>query len=139
MMLIYHSYLLYPTPSGFNQNRWKQHPWVYLLLTPVEKLVFGPRPNTKAVDFNFEAEIKCLPFKLNLGEDTNMTCMQQGQFIDFIYDHPEVFSLHDEDLIFCDQIKHTIPATIDRPVYLVHHTISPQLQGEVHKCLDTWL
>ena len=29
--------------------------------------------------------------------------------------------------------------TMDKPVYLVHHTIPPQLQGEVHKCLDTWL
>ena len=27
----------------------------------------------------------------------------------------------------------------DKPVYLVHHTIPPQLQGEVHKCLDMWL
>ena len=77
--------------------------------------------------------------KLNLGEDTNMTCVQQGQFLDLIYDHPEVFSLHDEDLRFCDWIKHTIPMTTDRPVYLVHHTILPQLQWEVCKCLDTWL
>ena len=30
----------------------------------IEKPVFGPRPNTKAADFNFEAEIQCLPFKL---------------------------------------------------------------------------
>ena len=28
---------------------------------------------------------------------------------------------------------------MDRPVYLPHDTISPQLQGEVHKWLDTWL
>ena len=27
----------------------------------------------------------------------------------------------------------------DKPVYLAHHTIPPQLQGEVQKCLDTWL
>ena len=47
--------------------------------------------------------------------------------------------MHDEDLGFCDQIKHNIPTTMDRPVYLVHCTIPPQLQGEVHKCLDTWL
>ena len=26
-----------------------------------------------------------------------------------------------------------------KPVYLPHHTIPRQLQGEVHKCLDTWL
>ena len=60
-----------------------------------EKPVFIPRPDTKATDFTFEAEIQCLPFKLNLGEDTNMTHIQQGWFIDLIYDHPEVFSLHD--------------------------------------------
>ena len=29
--------------------------------------------------------------------------------------------------------------TIDKPVCLVHHTIPPQLQGEVCKCLGTWL
>ena len=68
-----------------------------------------------------------------------MTCVQQSRFIDLIYDYPEVFSLHDEDLGFCDQIRHMIPMTTDKPVYLVHCTIPPQLQGEVHKCLDTWL
>ena len=68
-----------------------------------------------------------------------MTHIQQDWFIDLIYDHPEVFLLHDEDLRFCDWIKHKIPMTTDRPVYLPHHTIPPQLQGEVHKCLDTWL
>ena len=102
------------------------------------KPVFGPGPNTKAADFNFEAEIKCLPFKLNLGKETNMTCIHQGQFTDLIYDHPEVISLHDKDLIFCDWIKHTIPMTTDRPVHLLHCTIPP-LQGEMCKCLDTWL
>ena len=68
-----------------------------------------------------------------------MTCVQQSQFIDLIYDHPEVFSLHDEDLRFCDRMKHMILTTMDKPVYLAHCTIPPQLQGEVHKCLDTWL
>ena len=92
------------------------------------------------MDFNFEAEVKCLPFKLNLGDEAKLTCIQQSQFIDLIYDHPEVFSLHDEDLGFCDWIKHTIPITMtDKPVYLAHRTIPPQLQGETHKCLDTWL
>ena len=33
-----------------------------------------------------------------------MTRVQQGWFIDLIYDHPEAFSLHAEDLGFCDQI-----------------------------------
>ena len=36
-----------------------------------EKPVFGPRPDTQAADFDFEAEVKHLPFKLNLGERSN--------------------------------------------------------------------
>ena len=68
-----------------------------------------------------------------------MTCEKQSQFINIIYDHPEVFSLHDEDLGFCNKIKHTISMTLDRPVYLPHCTIPSQLLGEVHKCLDTWM
>ena len=106
---------------------------------PEEKPVFGPRPNTQSANFDFEAEVKCLPFKLNIGDEAKLTCIQQSRFIDLIYDHPEVFSLHDEDLGFCDQIRHTIPTTTDKPVCLVHCTIPPQLQGEVHKCLETWL
>ena len=68
-----------------------------------------------------------------------MTHEQQSQFINIIYDHPEVFSLHDEDLGFYNKIKHTIPMTLDRSVYLLHCTIPRQLLGEVHKCLNTWL
>ena len=102
---------------------------------PQEKLVFGPRPDTQSANFDFEAEVKWLPFKLNLGDEAKLTRVQQSRFIDLIYDHPEVFSLHDEDLGFCDQIRHTIPMTMDKPVYLVHCTIPPQLQGECAKML----
>ena len=102
-----------------------------------ERPVFGPRPNTQAIDF--KAEIQYLPFKLNLREEAKLTCVQQDQFIDLIYDHLEVFLLHDEDLGFCNWIKHTILMTMDKPVYLPHCTIPQQLKGEVHKCLDTWL
>ena len=56
-----------------------------------------------------------------------------------IYDQPKVFSLHNKDLGFCYQIKHTIPMTLDKPVYLPNCTIPPQLQEVVYKCLDTWL
>ena len=69
---------------------------------PQEKPVSGPRPDTQAADFDFEAEVKCLPFKLNLGNEVKLTCVQQSRFIDLIYDYPEVFSFHDEDLRFCD-------------------------------------
>ena len=139
MMSTYHFCLWYLTLSGLKCNRWNQHQQIYLLPTPMKKTVFGPRPETQAADFDFEAEVQHLPFKLNLREEVKLTCFQQSQFIDLIYDHPEVFSLHDEDLGFCNQIKHTIPTMMDRPVYLPHHTIPPQLQGEVYKCLDTWL
>ena len=67
-----------------------------------------------------------------MGTTIEMTCEQQSRFINIIYDHPEVFSLHDEDLGLCDKIKHTILMTSDRPVYLLHCTIPPQLLGEVH-------
>ena len=104
-----------------------------------EKPSFGPRPDVESENFDFKAEIDCLHFKLNMGTTVEMTHEQQSQFINIIYDHPEVFSLHDEDLSFCNKIKHTFPTTLDRPVYLLHCTIPPQLLGEVHKCLDTWL
>ena len=50
-----------------------------------------------------------------------------------------MFSLHNEDLGFCNKLAHTIPTMTDRPVYLPHRTILQQLKGDVHKCLDTWL
>ena len=107
--------------------------------TSSEKPSFGPRPDVESADFDFKAEIDRLPFKLNMGTTVEMTHEQQSQFINIIYDHPEVFSLHDEDLGFWNKIKHTIPTTSDRPVYLLHHTIPAQSLGEVYKCLDTWL
>ena len=48
---------------------------------PQEKPVFGPRPDTQAADFDFEAEVKCLPFKLNLGDEGKLTHVQQSWFI----------------------------------------------------------
>ena len=73
--------------------------------SPEEKPVFGPRPDTQSANFDFEAEAKCLPFKLNIGDEAKLTCIQQSWFIDLVYDHPEVFSLHDEDLRFCDRVR----------------------------------
>ena len=35
--------------------------------TSDEKPSFGPRPDVTAVNFDFQAEINCLPFKLNMG------------------------------------------------------------------------
>ena len=68
-----------------------------------------------------------------------MSRAQQIRFLELIYDNQSVFLLCDEDLGLCDHLKHTIPTTMDKPVYLPHHTIPVQLQAEVCKCLDTWL
>ena len=54
-----------------------------------DKPTSGPKPNTKATVFNFEAEVNCLPFKLNLGQNSKMTHVQQSWYIDIISDHPE--------------------------------------------------
>ena len=78
-----------------------------------------------------------LPFKFNLG-DALFNKEQQDWLHNLIYDHKGVFSLHSEDLGFCDKLAHTITRT-SKPVYLPHRTIPKQLQGEVRKCLDTWL
>ena len=79
-----------------------------------------------------------MPFELNIG-DAPLTREQQACLIDVIYDHTEVFSLFDGDLGFCDVLKHSIPTTTDKPVYLPHRQIPVQLQSEVRKCLNNWL
>ena len=99
---------------------------------------FGPRPDTSSADFDFKTELDHLPFTINIGE-APLSKEQQSRFIDLIYDYKEVFSLYDGDLGFCDALKHSIPATMDKPVYLPHWQIPVQLQQEVRKCLESWL
>ena len=41
--------------------------------TSDEKPSFGHRPDVKSTDFDFQAEIDCLPFKLNMGTTFNLT------------------------------------------------------------------
>ena len=84
---------------------------------------------------SFGARQLRLPFELNLGE-APLTQEQQVHLINVIYHHTKVFSLFDGDLGFCDTLKHSIPMTTDKPVYLPHHQIPVQLQSEVRKCLD---
>ena len=103
-----------------------------------EKPSFGARPNTKDPNFDFKKDLERLPFELNIG-DTLLTHDQQARLIDVIYSHTEVFSLFDGDLGFCDVLKHSIPTTTDKPVYLPHRQIPVQLQSDVRKCLDNWL
>ena len=67
-------------------------------------------------------ELERLPFELNIG-DAPLTRDQQARLIDVIYSHTEVFSLFDGDLGFCDVLKHSIPTTTDKPVYLPHRQI----------------
>ena len=103
-----------------------------------EQPKFGPRPDTSSADFDFKSELDRLPFTINIGE-APLSREQQSRFIDLIYDYKEVFSLYDGDLGFCDALKHSIPTTTDKPVYLPHRQIPVQLQQEVRKCLESWL
>ena len=103
-----------------------------------EKPEFGERPDTSSADFDFQEELKRLPFTINIGE-APLTWEQQARFIDLIYEYKEVFSLFDGDLGYCDVLKHSIPTTTDKPVYLPHRQIPVQLQQEVRKCLESWL
>ena len=103
-----------------------------------KKSSFSLRPNTKNPDFNFKKELERLPFELNI-RDTPLTREQQAHLINIIYDHTEVFSLFDGDLGFCNILKHSIPITTNKSVYLPHQQIPVQLQSEVRKCLNNWL
>ena len=99
---------------------------------------FGPHPDTSSADFDFKMELDRLPFTINIGE-APLSREQQSHFIDLIYNYKEVFSLYNDDLGFCDALKHSIPTTTDKPVYLPHRQIPVQLQQEVRKCLESWL
>ena len=96
------------------------------------------RLDTSSADFDFKRELECLPFTINIGE-APLSKEQQSHFIDLIHNYKEVFSLYDGDLGFCNALKHSIPTTTDKPVYLPHRQIPVQLQQEVRKCLESWL
>ena len=70
---------------------------------PIKNLTphLDPVPIPKWQIFDFQKEVKHLPFKLNLG-DVLLDKEHQAKFIDLIYSNQEVFSLHDEDLGYCD-------------------------------------
>ena len=74
---------------------------------------FGPHPDTN-LNY-FEDEVQQLPLTFNLG-DTPLSKEQQDWFLNLIYERKEVFSLHDEDLGFCNKLAHTIVTTTDNPV-----------------------
>ena len=87
---------------------------------------FGPCLDTSSADFDFKTKLERLPFTINIGE-APLSKEQQSCFRDLIYDYKEVFSLYDGDLGFCDALKHSIPTTMDKPVYLPYRQISVQL------------
>ena len=103
----------------------------------IERPEFGPRLDTNSAEFNFKDELDQLHFQLNIRKEANFMQEQESHFINLVYDNKEVFSLHDEDLGYCNLIKYTIPTMTDKPVCLLHCTIPRQLQGDVCKCLDT--
>ena len=103
-----------------------------------ERPKFGPRPKFNSKNFDFKKELARLPFPVNIGE-VELSPLQQKCFLELMYNHQSVLSLCDEDSGLCDHLKHTIPTTTTKPVYLPHRTIPVQLQTEVRKCLDTWL
>ena len=103
-----------------------------------EKPKFGSPPDYDSLDFDFKGECERLPFPLNVGE-APLDLDQQKRFIRLIYGNQEVFSLYDGDLGYCDKLKHSIPTTTNKLVYLPHRQIPIQLQSEVRKCLDAWL
>ena len=84
-----------------------------------EKPKFGSPPDYDSPDFNFKRECEQLPFLLNIGK-AHLDLDQQKRFIRLIYENQEVFSLYDGDLGYCDKLKHSIPTTTNKPVYLPH-------------------
>ena len=103
-----------------------------------EKPKFGPQPTSRIQTSISRMSSRDFLSLSNLGE-VEMSREQQVRFLELIYDNQAVFSLCNEDLGLCDCLKHTIPTTTDKPMYLPHWTILVQLQAEVHKCLDAWL
>ena len=103
-----------------------------------ERPKFGPRPKFNSKNFDFNKELARLPFPVNIGE-VELSPPQQKCFLELVYDHQSIFLLCDEDSGLCNCLKHTIPMTTMKHVYMPHNTIPVQLQTEVRKCLETWL
>ena len=90
---------------------------------------FGPHPDPSK-DYNSDDEVARLPFKFNTG-DAPFNKEQQYHLKNLVYNHQKVFSLHDEDLEFCEKLAHSIPTLTDKHVNLPHTKIPQQLQGVV--------
>ena len=103
----------------------------------IERPKFGPRLDRNSAEFNFEKELDQLPCQLNIRKEAKFMQDQQSQFINLVYDNKEVLSLHDEDLGYCDLIKHTIPITTEKPVYFCSTALSPD--NSRGKCKNVWI
>ena len=53
-------------------------------------------------------------FKFNLG-DGQFLKAQQDWLLNPIYYNQQIFSLHNEDIRFCDKLTYTIPTTTENP------------------------
>ena len=62
---------------------------------------FGPHQNVNS-EYKFKDEVDQLPFKFNRG-DAPLKRKQEEQFLNIIYDHKEVFSVHEDNLGFCEK------------------------------------
>ena len=90
-------------------------------------------------DFCFDTEVARLPFKLNLDDNVELSREEQIRFMRMIYANQNVFSLHEEDLGFCNQLEHKIEVQDPKPIYLPHRTVPYHLKEQVNDCLQHWL
>ena len=95
-------------------------------------LVLGPMFDTSSKDFDFPRKVQQLPFKLNMGEHTCLTRSRQARIIDVICNSQEVFSLHDQNLGYCNKITHTVTTITDTLVSLPHFMLPHQFPGEAY-------
>ena len=72
---------------------------------------FGPHSDT-IQDYDFDDKVAKLPFKFNLG-DAPFNKEQKDHLQNLIYSPKKVFSLHNEDLGFCNKLAHSITTTTD--------------------------
>ena len=82
----------------------------------------GPHTNTQVADFNFKQRSGASSLQASSG-NIPLENENQAKFIDLIYINQEVFSLHDDDLGYCDQFTHTILTSTNKPVFLLHRTV----------------
>ena len=103
-----------------------------------DKPAFGPMPNTNVMDFDFVAETDCLPLRLNVGTDAKWHMLSRGSSYipSIITQRSSLCMMRTLDTVTKSSIQYWQHQTS----LFIYHTapFPPQLQGEVHKCLDNW-